>query len=168
MPGYNDVQIEDRLARVPIAYFEEAAAGEIIEITQAPDSSMPGNPSPRRGCRRTGWRTRSACSRSAASRELPWRRRAPPGDGKSAWRCMKLGLDARRSSLQSHPRRYRRMRYFRNAANRSCDRRGISGRATAHDCAVCGYLVVFFARRARNSTSCPATQSLQLKAPRQV
>jgi hypothetical protein len=28
MPGYNDVQIEDRLARVPIAYFEEAAAGD--------------------------------------------------------------------------------------------------------------------------------------------
>jgi hypothetical protein len=46
MPGYNDVQIEDRLARVPIAYFEEAAAGEIIEITRAPDSSMPGNSSP--------------------------------------------------------------------------------------------------------------------------
>lgn len=46
MPGYNDVQIEDRLARVPVAYFEEAAAGDMIEITQAPDSSMPDKPAP--------------------------------------------------------------------------------------------------------------------------
>jgi hypothetical protein len=44
--GYNDVQIDNRLARVPVAYFEEAAAGEIIEITQAPDSSMPDKPPP--------------------------------------------------------------------------------------------------------------------------
>jgi hypothetical protein len=45
-PGYNDVQIENRLARVPVGYFEEAAADEIIEITQAPDSSMPDKPPP--------------------------------------------------------------------------------------------------------------------------
>lgn len=39
--GYNDVQMEGRLARVPVAFFEEAAAGDAIEITQAPDISMP-------------------------------------------------------------------------------------------------------------------------------
>jgi hypothetical protein len=44
--GYNDVQIENRLARVPVGYFEEAAAGEIIEITQAPGSPMPDKPPP--------------------------------------------------------------------------------------------------------------------------
>ena len=41
MLGYNDVQMEGRLARVPVAFFEEAAAGDAIEITQAPDISMP-------------------------------------------------------------------------------------------------------------------------------
>ena len=44
--GYNDVQIEGRLARVPVAFFEEAAAGDAIEITQAPDSSTPDKPPP--------------------------------------------------------------------------------------------------------------------------
>lgn len=39
MPGYNDVVIEDRLARAPVAFFEEAAAGDGIEITQAPESA---------------------------------------------------------------------------------------------------------------------------------
>jgi hypothetical protein len=39
--GYNDVRIEDRLARVPVAFFEDAAAGDAIEITQAPDASLP-------------------------------------------------------------------------------------------------------------------------------
>src|SRR5262249_29943894 len=39
--GYNDVQIEDRLARVPVAFFEDAAAGDAIEITQARNASMP-------------------------------------------------------------------------------------------------------------------------------
>jgi hypothetical protein len=39
--GYNDVQIEDRLARVPVAFFEDAAAGAAIEIAQAPDISLP-------------------------------------------------------------------------------------------------------------------------------
>ena len=35
--GYNDIEMEDRLARVPIAFFEEAAGGETIELTEAPD-----------------------------------------------------------------------------------------------------------------------------------
>jgi hypothetical protein len=39
--GYNDVQIEDRFARVPMAFFEDAAAGDVIEIRQAPDLAMP-------------------------------------------------------------------------------------------------------------------------------
>jgi hypothetical protein len=39
--GYNDVQIEDRFARVPVAFFEDAATGDAIEITQAPNGSMP-------------------------------------------------------------------------------------------------------------------------------
>jgi hypothetical protein len=39
--GYNDVRIEDRLARVPVAFFEDAAAGDAIEIAQAPDISLP-------------------------------------------------------------------------------------------------------------------------------
>ncbi len=37
--GYNDLEIEDRFARVPIAFFEEA--GDLIEIKQAPDSAAP-------------------------------------------------------------------------------------------------------------------------------
>lgn len=39
MLGYNDLEIEDRFARVPIAFFEEA--GDAIEIKQAPDSAAP-------------------------------------------------------------------------------------------------------------------------------
>lgn len=39
--GYNDVRIEDRLARVPVAFFEDAAAYDAIEFTQAPDISLP-------------------------------------------------------------------------------------------------------------------------------
>jgi len=39
--GYNDVKIEDRFARVPFAFFEEVAAGETIEIREAPDAAMP-------------------------------------------------------------------------------------------------------------------------------
>jgi hypothetical protein len=40
--GYNDVRIEDRFVRVPVAFFEDAAAGDAIEITQAPDDiSLP-------------------------------------------------------------------------------------------------------------------------------
>jgi hypothetical protein len=35
--GYNDVEMEDRFARVPIAFFQDAAAGDAIEITEAPD-----------------------------------------------------------------------------------------------------------------------------------
>lgn len=35
--GYNDIEMEDRFARVPLAFFEEAAAGETIELTEAPD-----------------------------------------------------------------------------------------------------------------------------------
>jgi hypothetical protein len=43
--GYNDVRIEDRLARVPVAFFEDAAAGDVIEIAQASDISLPDKPS---------------------------------------------------------------------------------------------------------------------------
>jgi hypothetical protein len=46
MLGYNDVVIEDRLARVPVAFFEDAAAGEAIEIKQAPDSATPDKAAP--------------------------------------------------------------------------------------------------------------------------
>ena len=42
--GYNDVEIEDRFARVPIAFFEEA--GDAIEIKQALDVSVPEKASP--------------------------------------------------------------------------------------------------------------------------
>jgi hypothetical protein len=45
--GYNDIEMEDRLARVPLAFFEEAAAGEAIELTEAPDISALDKP-PRR------------------------------------------------------------------------------------------------------------------------
>ena len=44
MLGYNDVVIDDRFARVPAAFFEEA--GDAIEVKQAPDISMPGKASP--------------------------------------------------------------------------------------------------------------------------
>lgn len=44
--GYNDIEIEHRLALVPIAFFEEAAAGDVIEIKQAPEISMPDKASP--------------------------------------------------------------------------------------------------------------------------
>jgi hypothetical protein len=37
--GYNDIEMEDRFARVPIAFFEEAS--DAIEIKQAPDSAAP-------------------------------------------------------------------------------------------------------------------------------
>jgi hypothetical protein len=46
MPGYNDVTIEDRSARVPVAFFAEAAAGDAIEIKQAPDASVPEKAAP--------------------------------------------------------------------------------------------------------------------------
>jgi hypothetical protein len=46
MVGYNDVVIEDRLARVPLAFFEDAAAGEAIEVKQAPASAMPDKAAP--------------------------------------------------------------------------------------------------------------------------
>jgi len=39
MLGYNEVTIEDRLARTPVAFFEEAAAGDGIEVIQAPGSA---------------------------------------------------------------------------------------------------------------------------------
>jgi len=39
--GYNEVTIEDRFARVPLAFFEEAAMGETIEVREAPDASRP-------------------------------------------------------------------------------------------------------------------------------
>ncbi len=45
--GYNDVEMEDRFARVPIAFFEEAATGETLELTEAPDLSALDKP-PRR------------------------------------------------------------------------------------------------------------------------
>jgi hypothetical protein len=46
MIGYNDVVIEDRLARVPLAFFEGAAADDAIELRQAPDASTPDRPLP--------------------------------------------------------------------------------------------------------------------------
>src|SRR5262249_29177536 len=46
MLGYNDVVIEDRLARVPVAFFEDAAAGDAIEIKQAPESAAPDKGAP--------------------------------------------------------------------------------------------------------------------------
>ena len=42
--GYNDVEMEDRLARVPIAFFQDAAAGDAIEITEAPDLAALNKP----------------------------------------------------------------------------------------------------------------------------
>ena len=39
--GYNDVEMEDRFARVPIAFFEDAAAGDTIEMMEAPDLAAP-------------------------------------------------------------------------------------------------------------------------------
>jgi len=36
--------MEDRFARVPFVFFEQAAAGESIELTEAPDISTLGKP----------------------------------------------------------------------------------------------------------------------------
>lgn len=47
IPGYNDIEMEDRVARAPLAFFEEAAAGETIELTEAPDLAALDKP-PRR------------------------------------------------------------------------------------------------------------------------
>jgi len=44
--GYNDVRIEDRFTRVPVVFFEDAAAGDAIEIAHAPDISLPDKTSP--------------------------------------------------------------------------------------------------------------------------
>jgi hypothetical protein len=45
--GYNDIEMEDRYARVPVSFFGDAAAGEAIEFTEAPDISALDKP-PRR------------------------------------------------------------------------------------------------------------------------
>jgi hypothetical protein len=45
--GYNDIEMEDRIARVPIAFFEDAAAGDAIEFAEAPDIAALDKP-PRR------------------------------------------------------------------------------------------------------------------------
>ena len=45
--GYNDIEMEDRVARVPIAFFEDAAAGDTIEFAEAPDISALDKPPPR-------------------------------------------------------------------------------------------------------------------------
>ena len=45
--GYNDIEMEDRVARVPLAFFEEAAAGDTIEFAEAPDIAALDKP-PRR------------------------------------------------------------------------------------------------------------------------
>jgi hypothetical protein len=39
--GYNDIEMEDRAARVPLAFFEDAAAGDAIELVQAPNLATP-------------------------------------------------------------------------------------------------------------------------------
>jgi len=44
--GYNDVKIEDRVARVPVAFFAEASTGDGIGIRQAPDASVPDKAAP--------------------------------------------------------------------------------------------------------------------------
>src|SRR5204863_154971 len=43
--GYNDIEMEDRYARVPIAFFEDA--GDTIELVEAPDISTLDKPSRR-------------------------------------------------------------------------------------------------------------------------
>ncbi|MGB9369079.1 MAG: hypothetical protein WCE79_24000 [Xanthobacteraceae bacterium] len=45
--GYNYIEMEDRYARVPISFFEDAAAGEVIEFTEAPDVAALDKPSRR-------------------------------------------------------------------------------------------------------------------------
>jgi hypothetical protein len=45
--GHNDIEMEDRTARVPVSFFEEAAAGDTIEFTEAPDIAALDKP-PRR------------------------------------------------------------------------------------------------------------------------
>jgi hypothetical protein len=45
--GYNDIEMESRFARAPISFFEDAAAGETIELTEAPDLAALDKP-PRR------------------------------------------------------------------------------------------------------------------------
>ena len=45
--GYNDIEMEDRFARVPIAFFEEAGAGDVIALTEAPNLASLDKP-PRR------------------------------------------------------------------------------------------------------------------------
>lgn len=45
--GYNDIEMEDRFARVPLAFFEDAAGGETIELTEAPNLAALDKP-PRR------------------------------------------------------------------------------------------------------------------------
>jgi hypothetical protein len=45
--GYNEIEMEDRVARVPIAFFEDAAAGDAIEFAEAPDIAALDKP-PRR------------------------------------------------------------------------------------------------------------------------
>ena len=45
--GYNDIEMEDRYARVPLSFFEDAAAGDTIDFTEAPDVSALDKP-PRR------------------------------------------------------------------------------------------------------------------------
>jgi hypothetical protein len=39
--GYNDVEMEDRFARMPLAFFEDASAGDAIELMEAPDLAAP-------------------------------------------------------------------------------------------------------------------------------
>ena len=39
--GYNQIEMENRLARVPFGFFEDAAAGDTIDMLEAPDASAP-------------------------------------------------------------------------------------------------------------------------------
>ena len=45
--GYNDIEMEDRFARVSFVFFEDAAGGDAIEFAEAPDVSALDKP-PRR------------------------------------------------------------------------------------------------------------------------
>ena len=52
--GYNNIEMEDRYARVPISFFHDAAAGDMIELTKAPDIQAMDKPPRRTGLSTAG------------------------------------------------------------------------------------------------------------------